>query len=284
MKPITLALLGSVAAFVAIPGAAHAQTAGQMTSQLNCEPEPATSTPAVSTGGGIATGGGTSTGGGTGPGTGGTPVFGPSNPVVQPLPTPTPGATPTPSPTPVVTTPGTGGSVGNDPGYVTNGRVSSMRVTSSMHGTTKVLYSRATGVSSANQQTLSTVKTYPEPSGGGVVRTIGGQKILAKDANVALSGLDSHIVAIIDEINLTAAALGLPDPVITAGHDQAGHSPNSDHYTGDALDLRCNPGYASGDSCKKWVIALANALGSGYDAVFEDWHGANSHVHVAWTR
>jgi len=289
MKPIILALLGSVAAVVAMPGAAYAQTAAQMGNGLVCEPDsPTTTTPPVTTNPTTpATDGGSSGGTGTGGGSSGgsTPVFGPSNPVVQPVPTPDPTPTPT---TPVdnpapVTNPGTGGggSVGDNVRYVTNGNVAAMRVTSSMHGDTKVNYYRATGVSSAYQQNLLAVKTYPTPSGNGELVTIGGQKILARDG-AKLSGLDSHIINIIDEINLTAAALGMPDPVITAGHDQKGHSPTSDHYSGDALDLRCNA--VSETACKKWVIGLANALGSGYDVIFEDWNSANSHVHVAWTR
>lgn len=217
-----------------------------------------------------------------------------SSPVVQPVPSGTPTTTPTgtPSgtptsaptstPTPKPTTPPVTTSPGGSAPYMKNPPTTGMRVTSAVHDGVTVRYYRAGSTDPAYRQNLAAVKSYPAPSGGGVVRTVGGQKILAKSSATKLDGLDSHIINIIDEINLTAAALGLPDPVVTAGHDQAGHSANSDHYTGDALDLRCNAVGAS--KCKQWVVSLANALGPGYDVIFEDYGNANSHVHVAWTR
>lgn len=277
MKPFILALLGSVA-FMAVPSSAHAQS---MATTLDCDtddtvtggtptPTPGTGGTGTSTGGtgtGTSTGGtgtgGTSTGGtGTGTGTGGTSTGG----------TGTGGDT--------TGGPGTGTVVPDAVPYMTNGNVGSMRVTSSVHGSTTVKYYRATGTSASYKQDLAAVKSYPTPQGNGVVKTVGGQKILAKDNNVKLNGLSTGILNVIDEINLTAAALGLPDPVITAGHDQAGHSPTSDHYTGNALDLRCNN--VSTTSCKQWVITLQNALGNGYDVIFEDWGGSNSHVHISY--
>lgn len=275
MKPFVLALLGSVA-LAALPEAAHAQS---MNAALDCGPDTptpsGTGTPTPSASGtptpsptGTGTGG-TGTGG---TGTGGTGTGGTGG-------GDTGTGTPTPSPTTVV---GGGGGETTTKPYVTNGSVSGMRVTSSMHGSTNVKYYRASAsqVNAANKQDLAAVKTYPRPNGNGVVKTVGGQLILAKDNNVKLNGLSRGILNIIDEINLTAAALGLPDPVITAGHDQAGHSPTSDHYTGNALDLRCNN--VSTTACKQWVIALQNALGSPYDVLFEDWGGSNSHVHISY--
>lgn len=271
MKPIMLALLGS-AALAFVPGSAQAQVAAS----LNCDDTTtATPTPGATTAPGVDLP--------TGPGGVGTPTPSPTLPYGDPgtggdgvtggggTGTPTPTATPTPTPTPA-----TSAAVPYMPASSTAG----MKVTSSVHGTTTVKYYRANGIDSDYKQNLSAVKSYPTPSGNGVVVTIGGQKILAKDSAVKISGLSQGIINAIDEINLSAAALGLPDPVITAGHDQAGHSSNSDHYTGNALDLRCNT--VSTTACKQWVLTLQNALGSGYDVLFEDWGGSNSHVHVAY--
>jgi hypothetical protein len=211
-------------------------------------------------------------------------VFGPNVPVVQPLPTPDP--TPTPTPTlpdlPVLPTtpPSTGG---GSVGYMKSPSISKMTVTSSVHDGHTVQYYRS-GRDSSYQQNLTAVKTYPTPSGGSGTKlvTIGGQKILTA-GDQKITGLDQHIVNIIDELNLSTIAMGFPDPIITAGHDTAGHSPTSLHYQGDALDLRCNVNNGmSPTQCKQWVVSLASALGPGYDVIFEDWGDANRHVHIGW--
>jgi hypothetical protein len=287
MRPITLALLGTVAAAaMAVPGAAYAQTAGSMTPSLDCPPEvsttPGTPTPSPTLGvdpdvfgdgGGTTGGGGTGTGtggGGTGTGGGGTGTGGGT------------GGTPTPTPSPTVVA----GGPGTTTQYLTNPSIANMRVTTgkSDHaagGT--VHYYRASSVDGRYAQKLSTVKTYPTPSGPGVLTTVAGQKILLKDRNQVMTGLSTGITRIIDEINLSAAALGYPDPIVTAGHDTDGHSPTSLHYTGNALDLRCNSvNGLSGTQCKKWVVTLANALGSSYDVIFEDYGNNNSHVHIGY--
>jgi hypothetical protein len=221
---------------------------------------------------GSTTGGATGTGGVTGTG-------GSSGGSVTPTPSPSASSTPTPTPTPKPTA--SSPVITTSTAYYTSGGVSSMRVTSAVHAGVTVKYYRAGSVSSKYKQNLSAVKSYPTPSGSGVLRTVGGQKILSKNG-INLSGLDPNIINVIDEINLTAAALGLPDPVVTAGHDTSGHSSGSLHYSGDAIDLRCNSSYASASACKQWVVTLANALGTGYDVIFEDYGGANSHVHIGW--
>lgn len=204
--------------------------------------------------GGTVSGGPASVGG---PGNGGIGLGTDNNPAPAPAPTP---AAP------------------KNPPYVINGNVSQMTVTSK----NGVAYYRAKAIPS-NQQNLAQVKSYPTPSSPGTsLKTIGGQKILAKNAAVRTAGLTAGIVNIIDEINLTAAALGLPDPVITAGFDLGGHSPGSRHYSGNALDLRCNSTYASGTACKKWTIAMQNAFGPKYDVTWEDHGDGNSHIHLSY--
>jgi len=280
-----LALLGSAAVVAMIPGIVHAQTASEMTPQLDCEQwEPTTPSPTPAPSGTAGTGGdiglpstgtpGTGTPGTGTPGTG-TPTPGATGtPGATPTPTPTPTPAPTPSPTPV-----TGGGAGSTTGYVTNGNINNMRVTYGKSGTKTIGYYRPGPLDASKAQNLTQVKSYPTPSGNGTLATVGGQKILIK-AGTKLNGLDPHIINVIDEINLTAAALGLPDPVITAGHDTDGHSEGSSHYSGDALDLRCNA--VADSACKKWVIALGNAVGSRYDVIFENYGGDNDHVHIAW--
>jgi hypothetical protein len=204
--------------------------------------------------GGTVSGGPASVGG---PGNGGIDLGTDNNPAPAPAPTP---AAP------------------KNPPYVINGNVSQMTVTSK----NGVAYYRAKAIPS-NQQNLAQVKSYPTPSSPGTsLKSIGGQKILAKNAAVRTAGLSAGIVNIIDEINLTAAALGLPDPVITAGFDLGGHSPGSRHYSGNALDLRCNSTYASGTACKKWTIAMQNAFGPKYDVTWEDHGDGNSHIHLSY--
>jgi hypothetical protein len=265
MKPITLALLGSAAlAALSVPGAAHAQTAASMTPALDCEEESPSATP---TPGSTPVAdvdpddhdddGGTGTGGGT--------------------PTPTPSG------------PGGGGGGGGSDGptkYLTSPNIGNMRVTTgkSDHASGGVVhYYRAGPLNSEYLQDLAAVKTYPTPYGSGVMATIGGQKILMKDKNQKITGLSSGITRVVDEINLSAAALGYPDPILTAGHDTDGHSSTSKHYTGNALDLRCNAvNGMTTTQCKKWVVTLSNALGSKYDVIFEDYGNSNSHVHVGY--
>lgn len=263
MKPITLALLGTVAlAALSVPGMATAQVAGAMTPSLDCEVETTpgsptpTPTPSADVDPDDLDDGGTVVGGGG-----------------------------TPTPTPTVPT-GGGGGGGGTVDYLTKPNTSNMRVTTgkSDHaagGT--VHYYRAGPINSQYAQNLATVKTYPTPYGSGVMATIGGQKILMKDKNQKTNGLSSGITRVVDEINLTAAALGYPDPILTAGHDTDGHSSTSKHYTGNALDLRCNGvnGMSTGQ-CKSWVVTLQNALGPRYDVIFEDYGNSNSHVHVGY--
>src|SRR3546814_16721072 len=70
---------------------------------------------------------------------------------------------------------------------------------------------------------------------------------------------------------------GLPSPVITSATDGT-HSPGSIHGSGHALDLRCR----ERNACIKWAGILKQALGPGYDVMFEDWGGANNHLHLEY--
>lgn len=185
-----------------------------------------------------------------------------------------PGTTPAPTPTP---TPAPGGSSGGSGsgGYVT--KPATPRVTTkTMSGGSKVTYYIGQYTPGFPHQNLKDVKTYPAPSGG-TVRTVGGQKILVASSNVKTAGLSTRMIDIIDEINITAKLAGLPSPVITSATDGS-HSAGSIHGSGHALDLRCR----ERNACIKWAGILKQALGPGYDVMFEDWGGANNHLHLEY--
>lgn len=186
----------------------------------------------------------------------------------------TPGATPTPSPTPTPTptNPGSGG--GGNGGYVT--KPSPPRVVTKNVSGTKVTYHVGQYTPGYSHQNLSEVKSYPSPSGG-TVRTVAGQKILVSGSHVKTSNLSKRMTDIIDELNITAKLIGLPSPVITSATDGS-HSTTSLHGNGHALDLRCR----ERSLCIKWVGVLKQALGPGYDVMYEDWGSANSHIHLEY--
>src|SRR3546814_6179336 len=92
--------------------------------------------------------------------------------------------------------------------------------------------------------------------------------------NGKAANLSSRITDIIDESNITAQLAGLPAPVITSATDGT-HSPGSIHGSGHALDLRCR----ERNACIKWAGILKQALGPGYDVMFEDW-GEIGRAHV----
>ncbi|MFZ3482084.1 hypothetical protein [Sphingomonas sp. 3-13AW] len=281
MKPLLLALLGTAAMF-ALSGHANAQTGQSVTDVLECEEENTpTPTPAaldpgllpiddIVTGGGSpgsGTGGGsgsipgTGTGGGAGAGTG---VFpGGLSPDPAPNPAPPPG----------------GGSGAGSAQYMSNPNITNMRVGGDGDPRTYM----AGPLNTAYRQDLAAVKTYPAPKqwADGETKTIDGQKILVKPG-VSVAGLSSNIVSIIDELNLTAAALGLRSPVVTSTKDSK-HGTGSKHYSGAAIDVRCNNANGYTDTqCKQWVVALANALGPKYDVIFEDFDGDSNHVHIEY--
>lgn len=217
-------------------------------------------------------------------------VFGPPNPVVQPLPTPTPTPTPiaTPNPTPAPN-PGTGGGGsggGSSTGYAKPGAtpISGVKKTYTLEGKQVPLtVYKASRLDSSLKQNLSATKSYPTPSGGGVLRTVAGQKVLVKSADIDMNGIDQNLKIILDEIYIVANILKMNDPVFTAGADEDGHTPGSAHYRGDAIDMRCNTanGY-SPTMCKNFVGMLANALGPRYNVQFENYGTARDHVHIGW--
>lgn len=194
-----------------------------------------------------------------------------------------PGTTPTPNPKPT-TPPGSssggsgsssGGGTKPNSGYVTKPSTAGARVVSKkMASGATVTYYIGRYTSGYKPQNLTEVKSYPAPSGG-IVRTVGGQKILVASSRVTTSGLSSRMVNIIDELNITAKLLGLPSPVITSATDGA-HSAGSVHGSGNGLDLRCR----ERTICTQWAMVLKQALGPGYDVMFEDWGGANNHLHL----
>ena len=199
-----------------------------------------------------------------------TPPGGATPPGTTPKPTPTP----TPTPTPVPAPGGSSGGSGNS-GYVT--KPSPPRTTTkTMSGGSKVTYYIGQYTPGFSHQNLKSVKTYPAPSGGST-RTVAGQKILVSSSNVKTANLSSRMTDIIDEINITAKLAGLPSPVITSATDGY-HSAGSVHGTGHALDLRCR----ERTICVKWAGILKQALGPGYDVMFEDWGGANNHIHLEY--
>lgn len=274
MKPIIATLLGTVALV-------WVQTAqAQVSPALNCDETTGTGTPTptptIGTGDVGVGDDDTVTGGGSSGGTG-TPTPTPTPAPTSGTPTPTPApttVTPTPSPTTTVVSPAP---VADK--YLPKSKMDTqkMRVTSKKRSDGTTVYYYRAPVTSGYQVDLAAVKTYPTPTGNGTLTTIGGQKILQKGQQ-NLKGLSTAIINVVDEVNLTAASLGLPSPVITAGHDQSGHSAGSDHYSGNALDLRCN--HVTATQCKQWVFSLQAALGPGYDVIFEDYGNANNHVHI----
>src|SRR3546814_18323168 len=128
--------------------------------------------------------------------------------------------------------------------------------------------------SDLGHQNLKDIKTYPTPTGG-TVRTVGGQKILVASSNVKTANLSSRMTDIIDEINITAKLAGLPSPVITSATDGT-HSPGSIPGSGHALDLRCRQRHA----CIKWAGILKQALGPGYEVMFQGRGGATTPLHL----
>jgi len=216
-------------------------------------------------------------------------VFGPSNPVVQPLPSPSPTPVPTPAPTPtptvpVTTNPGTGS--GGAVGYAKAGAtpVTGTKKSYTLEGKQVPLtVYKASRLDPSLKQNLSATKSYPTPSGGGVLKTIAGQKVLVKSSDIDMAGIDQNLKIILDEIYIVANLLRMNDPVFTAGADEDGHTPGSAHYRGDAIDMRCNTanGYSPA-MCKNFVGILANALGPRYNVQFENYGTSRDHVHIGW--
>lgn len=213
-------------------------------------------------------------------------VFGPNNPVVQPVPVTDPVLPTIPPLTtpPVVTNPGTGG--GGKAGYAKPGAttVTGTKKTYTIGGVKYPLtVYKASGLNSAYKQDLATTKTYPTPSGGGVLKTVAGQKVLVKSNDVDMAGIDQNLKIILDEIYIVANLIGMNDPVFTAGDDETGHTPGSAHYRGDAIDMRCNTanGYSPA-TCKNFVGMLQQALGPRYNVQFENYGTSRDHVHIGW--
>lgn len=291
MKSFSLALLGTAALVAIMPQSAFAQNAptpapaGQsLLDMLDCEDDESTAVNGGTTG----AGGGTTT---PAPGVTPTPtpgepdpIFGPLNPVVQPTPptpepvpgptpSPTPTPAPTPTPTPTPTPPATGGG-GSANYYTGSGGITSKRVTDNLGSRTVFRVTSYSG--SGYRRPLKTVHAYPAPTTG-IIRTIGGQKIQVSKQGVGTNGLQASMINVIDEIVLSSRAVGLGNPVITSGTNGT-HTAASIHGRGHALDLRCR----EPAPCKKWAAALKNALGAGYDVMFEDWGGPNNHIHLEY--
>jgi hypothetical protein len=200
------------------------------------------------------------------------PVFGDPNPVIQPLPTPDPVVTPPVTVPPPVTNPGTGGGGGSSTRYLTNPNGARTRVV--REGSTTFYI--GTYTAGYGHQNLAEKKSYSPPTSG-IIRTVGGQKIAVGYARVDTSGLTSRITSIIDELHITAAALGLPKPIITSATD-GDHKVGSVHGAGNALDLRC----ASQGPCTQWAMTLKQALGPGYDVMWENNPTGGNHLHVEY--
>lgn len=293
MRKLALTLLGTTAMLAMQPMVASAQTSpaptGGMSPALNCgddsdataqkEPVieqtmPNIDIPSIPTDDGVTGGGGVN------------PVETPKDPTLPDPDVPSlPGGdgvttpitpTPSPSPTPTPTVPG--GSTGG--GYVTNPSTASLRgkVTSDELGT-RTIYRVTSYVPGYPHQDLSDVKTYKAPTTG-VVRTIGGQKISVASASVNTNGFSSRMINAFDEMVIIARLVGVHDPIITAGVDRSGHTANSIHGKGLAVDLRAND--MTSTAAKKYIISLKQALGAGYDVMYEDWGNGNTHIHVEY--
>ena len=298
MRKIALTLLGTTAAIVMMPMAAHAQTASTMSPALDCGPPvpdqsatPNIATPTIpgtppidtgtTTGGVTSTGGttgGTTTGGGT---TGGTTTGGITVPVGGvtgggSTPTVVPSPTPTPTPTP----PTTGGVTTNQTEYVTNPNVARMTKTfvSDELGDRNVY--RATSYTPGyGHADVTQDKSYRKPTVG-FVRNVGGSYISVANTGVNTTGFNQRIIDAFDEMVLVARAVGVHDPIITAGVDAKGHTTGSIHSKGLAVDLRAND--MSAADAKKYVMALKQALGPGYDVMYENWGTGNTHIHLEY--
>lgn len=279
MRKIALTLLGTAAAIVMMPMAAHAQTASTISPALDCGPPvadqtgtPRIATPAIpgtppiqtgpTTGGtGGTTGGGTTIGGIT------VPVGGGSTPAIVPVPTPTP-------------PPASGGVGGNQTEYVTNPNVSRMSKTfvSDELGD-RTVYRPIGYTAGYGHATVTDDKTYRRPTAG-VVRNIGGFYMSLANGSVNTTGFNRRITDAFDEMVLVARAVGVHDPIITAGVDATGHTAGSIHGRGLAVDLRAND--MSPADAKKYVMALKQALGPGYDVMYENWGTGNTHIHLEY--
>lgn len=113
--------------------------------------------------------------------------------------------------------------------------------------------------------------------------TVAGQPVKIKDGSVRTGALTPPMQSAMGDIYSTAKQQGLPTPVITSAKD-GDHMNGSRHYSGNAVDLRCNSSYASARSCSMFAKNIKSSLGSGYDVVFEDFGPGNSrnHVHVEY--
>lgn len=196
------------------------------------------------------------------PGTTPTTQEAPGGSTPNPVPTPAPAPAPKPAPQP------SGGPYLTAPNPNSTQRIESKNA--------PVVYYRGTYVGATVRQNLPMVKQYSGPTTG-IISTIGGQPIAVSKSSINVTNLHSSMVNIIDELHLTSAALGLAKPVITSGKEGQ-HSSTSLHASGKALDLRCREAVP----CKKWAMTLKNALGRGYDVMWEDWGGPNNHIHIEY--
>lgn len=170
--------------------------------------------------------------------------------------------------------PSRGGGGGSTP-YLTNPNPSRARVFREDQVT---IYRGVYTPGYSSQGDLAQVKPYRAPTNG-IIKTLGGQRIKVRSQSTNLNGMHASIVNIIDELHLTAYALGFPAPVITSSNDGT-HSPGTLHGTGKAIDVRCND--RSSRDCIRWTMTLKQALGRGYDVLFEDWGGPNNHIHIEY--
>ena len=114
-------------------------------------------------------------------------------------------------------------------------------------------------------------------------RTVGGQPVIAKSPHVRTAKLKAPMRSILNDIYAVAKRMGMPTPVITSAADST-HQVGSRHYTGDAIDLRCNIAFASVARCSAYAKELARVFGKDYDVIFEIYpkDPANNHIHIEY--
>lgn len=145
----------------------------------------------------------------------------------------------------------------------------------------------ATAPKPATPATPTAPTTPPKPNTTVPVRgsngTVGGQPVRVKDGSVNTGGLTANMRNAVDDVYRIAADLGMRTPVITSAKDGT-HKTGSRHYSGNAIDVRCNTTYASSGSCKMFAAELRRSLGPAYDVIFEDFGpgNPNNHIHIEY--
>ena len=123
-------------------------------------------------------------------------------------------------------------------------------------------------------------RTYTPGAGSGTIINMGGYSVRA--AGVSNPSISQNIAKTIDEVHLVFRAIGASGPVFTSGR-RAGDPNDSKHNSGNAYDIRCND--KPDPVCKQLAGAIASALGTNYDVLFEDFPApfdAYDHIHVEY--